>query len=119
MSTQSSEPVGWLLTPTEGDPRYREAVFDRWVSSGQRTDYAAVTFDPPLEPLETGVSHSIATAILAPRHEGVDLRAPTATWPIHVYVLTTPDELAGSSDVPPDALKIEFWGLLAGRLDRA
>lgn len=88
-------------------------MFRRWVASGERTDYAEVIFDPPLDPHESGIPQVLTRAILAPRHRGVTLRS-LADFPVHVYVVTAPEGLEDAASIPPDALKIRIWGVLEG-----
>ncbi len=118
MSTRHSDPAGWLLLPAEGDVvSPHQARFRRWVSCGERDDYAAVTVEPPFEPSETGLPRALADVILGPRHLGVNLRSLTE-FPAHVYVMTASPPLAGGDApvVSPDALEIRMWALLEGRL---
>ena len=117
MSTRHSEPRGWLVVPYEGQQEQTPAVFRRWIECGERSDYAAVEFMPPLEPAATGVPEPLAHGILAPRHEGDNLKNLGDRWPIHVHVLSAPAELADAQVVPPDALKIRLWALLTEELD--
>lgn len=117
MSTRHSEPRGWLLVPYEGQQEQTPAIFRRWIECGDRSDYAVVDFRPPLEPTATGVSEPLAQGIVAPRHEGDNLKNKRDRWPIHVYVLSAPSELQDADVVPPDALRIRLWALLTEELD--
>jgi hypothetical protein len=89
------------------------ARFRRWVASGERTDYADVVIEPPLDPTESGISETLTRVILAPRHRGVTLTSLTR-FPADVYVVTAPDNMQDAANVPPDALKIRIWGVLEG-----
>jgi hypothetical protein len=103
-----------MLRPAEnpnGMPH--RAGFCRWVTSGERDDYAEVLIDPPLEPVESGVPETLGRVLLAPRHRGVSLKADTQ-FPVHVYVVTVPQVLLGATTVSPDALKIRMWAVLEG-----
>jgi hypothetical protein len=116
VSHPSSDPVGWLLRSAENDDAVpRPARFRRWVACGVRDDYAEVEFIPPLDPIENGVLEALTLAMLAPRHEGVTLRALT-DFPAHVYVTTVPPELIGAASVPPEMVRIRMWGVLVGAL---
>jgi hypothetical protein len=88
-------------------------MFRRWVTSGERTDYAEVVFEPPLDPRESGIPERLTRVILAPRHRGVTLRSLTE-FPAHVYVATAPLGLEDEASIPSDALKFRIWGVLEG-----
>jgi hypothetical protein len=76
VSTRHSEVMAWMLRPAENPQgTAHRARFRRWITSGERDDYADVLIDPPLEPRESGVPESLARVILAPRHRGVSLKA--------------------------------------------
>jgi hypothetical protein len=114
VSTRRSDPAGWLLRPAENVAAVpHRARFRRWVASGERTDYADVVIEPPLEPAESGISETLSRVILAPRHRGVTLKSLTQ-FPADVYVVTAPDDLLDAQLVEPDALKIRIWGVLDG-----
>jgi hypothetical protein len=113
VSTRRSSIGGWLLAPLESARTVEHrARLRRWVHCGERFDYAWVDVDPVLDPTETGISTTLDRVLLAPRHEGVYLDEPRDDWPIHVYLLTTPEELVDSEEVPADAVRIRAWALL-------
>lgn len=102
----TDDPTGWRLTTFDvREPTHHEARFLRWVSIGERHNSCAeVAIEPPLP-------DGLSSAILAPRHEGGDLREPQE-WPIHVYVA---DQDAATTDgviVPTDSLTIAWWATL-------
>lgn len=117
MSTPRSRTRGWQIAPVdEPTPRRHEAILRRWVRCGERFDYAWVDIVPPLEPEESGISAALDHVLLAPRHEGFYLDQEPPEWPVHVYVLSAPDELIDSAEVPPDAVTIKLWALLIAPL---
>lgn len=117
MSTPGSNPIGWQLRPYENHlAAPHRALFHRWVTVGQRNDYAYVSLDPPLHPSESGISESLERVVLGPRHEGVRLDQFGATWPVHVYLLTAAPEAAEGGTIPADGLKIRGWALLESLL---
>ncbi|MBW3634820.1 MAG: hypothetical protein KY456_17510 [Chloroflexi bacterium] len=118
-STRSSDPEGWLIKPAEAPElaRLHRAHFRGWVTCGERDDYAWVYLDPPFLPTDSGISDSLETVLLAPRHQGVFLNGTEMRWPVHVYLLTAPPDLYLATDIPPDALKIRLWGVLEGALE--
>ena len=113
MPTRHSDVTGWMLRPAEnphGMPH--RARFRRWITCGERDDYADVLIDPPLEPTESGIPETLTGVLLAPRHRGVSLKGD-AQFPVDVYVVTVPQELRDTTTVTPDALKIRLWAVLA------
>lgn len=114
VSTRHSDATGWMLRPAEnpGGMPHR-ARFRRWITCGERDDYADVLIDPPLEPTESGVQETLTRVLLAPRHRGVSLKEG-AQFPVDVYVVTVPQVLRDATAVTPDALKIRLWGVLEG-----
>lgn len=102
----TDSPTGWRLTTFDvQEPTHHEARFLRWVSVGERQDSCArVTIEPPLP-------KGLDGAILAPRHEGVDLRNPQE-WPIHVYVASQEPATTDDLVVPADTLAIAWWATL-------
>jgi hypothetical protein len=114
VSTRRSDPPGWLLRPAENATAVpHRARFRRWVSSGERSDYADVLIEPPLDPTESGIPETLTRVILAPRHRGVTLKSLTQ-FPADVYVVTAPQDLEDAASIQPDALKIRIWGVLEG-----
>jgi hypothetical protein len=89
------------------------ARFQRWITCGERDDYADVLIDPPLEPTESGIPETLTRVLLAPRHRGVSLKED-AQFPVDVYVVTVPKVLRDATTVTPDALKIRLWAVLEG-----
>jgi hypothetical protein len=83
---------------------------------GERSDYAWVDIEPPLQPQQTGISMPLTRVIVAPRHQGTYLDQEPGDWPIYVYFLTTPEDLLDSDIVLAAAVQIRAWGLLTGRL---
>ena len=113
MSTHRSDPLGWRLSPYEGNEEQpHQAIFRHWVKSGERDDYAWVDISPPLLPHEIGVPGGLERVIVAPRQQGVHLDRAISQWPVHVYLLSAPADLGDASDLPADALKIKAWALL-------
>lgn len=111
MSTQPSN-TSWSIRPFENSsisPHLTQ--FKRWVSSGERDDYAAVRIIPPLNPYESGADEILEDVILAPRHAGVSLRH-IAEYPVHVYVLTTSPSRTEAQSIPPNEFSIRIWALL-------
>jgi hypothetical protein len=101
-----------MLRPAEspnGMPH--RARFRRWLTCGDRDDYADVLIDPPLEPTESGIAETLTRVLLAPRHRGVSLKQD-AQFPVDVYVVTVPQELRDATTLTPDALKIRIWAVL-------
>ncbi|HUY45860.1 MAG TPA: hypothetical protein VMV92_09070 [Streptosporangiaceae bacterium] len=117
MSTRPSDhPAGWLLRPAENAAAVpHRARFRRWVVCGERSNYADVVIEPPLDPTESGVPETLTRVILAPRHRGVTLKSLTR-FPADVYVATAPQVLLDAAAVQPDALKIRIWAVLEGAI---
>jgi hypothetical protein len=107
-----------VLTPYEGNERpEHRARFRRWVRCGERFDYAWVDLIPEIGIEGFGIREGVSAAVIGPRHEQVFLDAEDQQWPVHVYVLSPPDELADSDFLPSDAMKIRAWALLLRPLD--
>lgn len=118
VSIHLSRVAGWSIRPVDSpdSSRGHRAIFRGWVECGERTDYAWVDIHPPFEPSESGTPESLSMVLIGPRHEGVFLNEERSEWPLHVYVMTAPLELSDAPSVPSDALKIQIWAVLTGKL---
>jgi hypothetical protein len=105
----SDEASSWLISPAEsmtGGVGSRASLL-RWVTCGDRADYAAVAFDPVLRPETWGVSSPVADAVLAPRHAGFSLT--TGPFPLDAFVATVGRDISEPSVIEPSDLKIRIW----------
>jgi hypothetical protein len=105
-----------LLRPAENATAApHRARFRRWDVCGERSDYADVVIEPPLDPTESGVRET-----LTPRNPGTaspeSLAQVMTRFPADVYVTTVPQVLLDAARVQPDALKIRIWAVLEGAI---
>lgn len=104
--------LSWSITPYENEnASTHTAHVERWISSGDRHDYAEVRLEPPLLPSESGVPEVLERVILAARFAGETL-VPRPSRPVHVYVLTPKLGTRSTDTISPNDLAIRLWAIV-------
>jgi hypothetical protein len=99
----------WLYRrfDTDDDETPFRFSFLRWVTVGDRDDYAAIAL---AEPWETSSRTRVAQAFFAARHVGVDLRALRFDdIPAHVHLLTTRPDIVDALEIDSDEFERTGW----------
>lgn len=105
------------LTSYDIDPGWGpiEATLVGEASIGERTDWAWVILDPPLE--VDGLPRS--QVLLGARHQGDSVWSEPERWPMHVYVCLPHSGDARSRHFARDEVTNRYWGLLHQTRERA
>lgn len=105
------------LTSYDIDPGWGpiEANLVRKASIGERTDWAWVVLDPPLE--VDGRSRS--RVLLGARHQGDSVWSEPERWPMHVYVCLPESGEEPGTQFTRDQVTNRYWGLLHQNRERA
>ncbi len=107
--TYSLADAVWLFRTfdTEDDETPFRFSFVRWVTVGDRDDFAAIAL---AEPWETSSRARVARVFFAARHVGVDLRALDADEiPAHVHLLTTRPDIVDALEIGPNEFERTAW----------
>jgi len=104
----------YYLVPLEPKDVYEltEVIPCGRVRCDERSDYVWAKVTPALDAASFGRQGTLTCILLAPRHAGETIDAPTA-WPVHVYVCAAKSGVtACAPEVAPDDLDVLNWGLL-------
>lgn len=107
--TYSLADGAWLFRrfDTDDDETPFGFSFLRWVTVGNRDDFAAIAL---AELWETSSRARVSRAFFAARHVGVDLRALGADdIPAHVHLLTTRPDIVEALEIDSDEFERTAW----------